>query len=603
MINIVDPLHPDFIHDAVNIWQFVKERNPELIKSMENVKNGIARRIYARKCIIKQITGDLAKSFFEICHTKGHLKTSEYIGLFYNDELVQVISFGKSRFHSHYEFEIIRMATCLNTVVVGGASKILNYFFQNFSNSVHTYAEKMLGDGNVYKELGFHFLNNTKPGYFWYRNGEIVSRHDSQKHKLHLLFEDLSDDELMGTETSIMTKRGFVKVFDMGNTSWGLNPTQQSIHKFNYVYKISRPSIDDKFYIGVHSTNALDDGYMGSGILISKSLKKYGAKNHVKEILKFAPTRAEALKIESELVDDDMLMDPNCLNLTNGGCSSSPFNSKNFVSMINEKFKNKHIMVHEDDVSHFMELGWQRGSNKPKTMGVFYKLENDDKVYRGMELPPGATRYFAKTTKNYKWIIRNGSRHLVPEDKILNTDQLCPELCSTNFGKRRLFKNGIFKFFTSEQIDSAILDGWSFEHDQGGPSSDRVEIIKDGVKIRVVEDTAFNMIKNDGWSLARKQLKSAPEQVIRVAKRLGMRIPITKLGSDGYVNPPKPKNKNGSSTGKFCIKKDGTKKMVSREEAIQMVKNGGWQLGAASCWRLASDPAKQLGRELGYDVE
>jgi hypothetical protein len=79
MINIVDPLRPAFIHDAVNIWQFVKERNPELIESMENVKNGKARRIYARKCIVKQITGDLAKSFFEICHTKGHLKTSEYI--------------------------------------------------------------------------------------------------------------------------------------------------------------------------------------------------------------------------------------------------------------------------------------------------------------------------------------------------------------------------------------------------------------------------------------------------------------------------------------------------------------------------------------------
>lgn len=43
--------------------------------------------------------------------------------------------------------------------------------------------------------------------------------------------------------------------------------------------------------------------------------------------------------------------------------------------------------------------------------------------------------------------------------------------------------------------------------------------------------------------------------------------------------------------------------MVSREDAIQMIKNEGWQLGAASCWRLASDAAKQLGRELGYEVE
>ncbi len=112
---------------------------------------------------------------------------------------------------------------------------------------------------------------------------------------------------------------------------------------------------------------------------------------------------------------------------------------------------------------------------------------------------------------------------------------------------------------------------------------------------------AIHKIKNEGWTLKRKQLKSAPPQVINVAKALGMYIPKNKL-TDDYVNPPREKKKS-SSTGKISVRKDDVKRMVSVEDAKRMVLEDGWELGAASAWRLASDTAKQLGIELGYDVE
>ena len=43
--------------------------------------------------------------------------------------------------------------------------------------------------------------------------------------------------------------------------------------------------INGKIYIGQHSTQCLDDGYMGSGVYITKAFKKYGKENFKCEII------------------------------------------------------------------------------------------------------------------------------------------------------------------------------------------------------------------------------------------------------------------------------------------------------------------------------
>ena len=59
--------------------------------------------------------------------------------------------------------------------------------------------------------------------------------------------------------------------------------------KYNYIYKITN-IINGKIYIGKHSTDDINDGYMGSGVVLRQAIKKYGIENFTKEYLAFCDT-------------------------------------------------------------------------------------------------------------------------------------------------------------------------------------------------------------------------------------------------------------------------------------------------------------------------
>lgn len=88
--------------------------------------------------------------------------------------------------------------------------------------------------------------------------------------------------------------------------------------KYNYFYKITN-HINNHFYYGVHCTDNLNDGYMGSGKRLHCAYKKYGIENFSKEILKFFNTIQEAYEYESEIVTEDLVHNPECYNIQCGG--------------------------------------------------------------------------------------------------------------------------------------------------------------------------------------------------------------------------------------------------------------------------------------------
>jgi hypothetical protein len=85
------------------------------------------------------------------------------------------------------------------------------------------------------------------------------------------------------------------------------------------VYKTTN-LINGKYYIGKHSTENINDNYLGSGIALLKAISKYGRDKFVKQILFQYTDEAAAYATEHKLIiEADMVNDPQSYNLCYGG--------------------------------------------------------------------------------------------------------------------------------------------------------------------------------------------------------------------------------------------------------------------------------------------
>jgi group I intron endonuclease len=108
--------------------------------------------------------------------------------------------------------------------------------------------------------------------------------------------------------------------------------------KYHYIYKTTC-LITNKFYIGMHSTDNLEDGYIGSGKILWFSIDKYGKENHKVEILEHCFSREILIEREIFLVNEEILQDKMCMNLCLGG-GGGTFNKETSRKGTNT-FKNK----------------------------------------------------------------------------------------------------------------------------------------------------------------------------------------------------------------------------------------------------------------------
>lgn len=87
---------------------------------------------------------------------------------------------------------------------------------------------------------------------------------------------------------------------------------------FHFCYKTTN-SVDGKFYLGKHSSESLDDDYLGSGIHLQRAIKKHGKENFKREILCFFDSSEDAYEFEEVLVCGRMVANPKCYNMKEGG--------------------------------------------------------------------------------------------------------------------------------------------------------------------------------------------------------------------------------------------------------------------------------------------
>lgn len=203
----------------LHIFEEEWDDKKDIVKSIIASKFGINEKIYARKCKIQTVNKDDEKLFLEANHIQGYIPSKVCLGLYYNNELVQVMSFGKPRFSKKYNTELLRLATLLYKNVIGGAQKLIKHYIKTYEpDSIISYCDLRLFTGDVYNKMNFQFSHNSDPGYYYVdQYGKTYNRLQFQKSKLE---KKLKTYDPTLTADANMINNGFHKIWDCGNGVW-----------------------------------------------------------------------------------------------------------------------------------------------------------------------------------------------------------------------------------------------------------------------------------------------------------------------------------------------------------------------------------------------
>ena len=204
-----------------------KNKNSIVLNKINNLLKINSKKIYARKCVIKPVKGEEKINFLNDYHIQGNSNTSINLGLYYENNLVSIMTFSKERLalgnktSSEHVYELNRFCTIPNTNVIGAASKLLKHFISNYNPyKIISYADRRWSSGNLYNSLGFKLISNTEPNY-WYTNN-FINREHRFKFRKNVLKDKLEfyDDNL--TESENMSNNGYVKIWDAGSKKYEL---------------------------------------------------------------------------------------------------------------------------------------------------------------------------------------------------------------------------------------------------------------------------------------------------------------------------------------------------------------------------------------------
>lgn len=204
---------------CIHIWDW--DDKQKIINSL--VQNNV---IYARKCELREIKDkNIVNSFLNNYHFQNTCKNQSIcLGLYYNSELIQIMTFGKPRYNKNYEYELLRLCSKFNYKIIGGSKKLFKYFLDNYKpKSIISYCDLSKFSGDVYNNLGFKLLTINNPSCHWYNT----------KLKLHFtdaLLRQQGFDRLLGhifgnfgkgaNNEQLMLDHKFVKIYDSGQATY-----------------------------------------------------------------------------------------------------------------------------------------------------------------------------------------------------------------------------------------------------------------------------------------------------------------------------------------------------------------------------------------------
>lgn len=383
--------------------------------------------------------------------------------------------------------------------------------------------------------------------------------------------------------------------------------------KYHFLYKIIN-IINNKYYIGIHTTNDILDGYSGSGKILNMSIRKYGSQSFKKYILKYFKSREELIKAESEYVTIKEVNDPLCYNLVCGGIVK--VDSENSLSKIqagsfyiyNETI-NKRIRIHEDQLELYLSNGWKKGygpvSDAVKNSGtkgkklihndigeIKWVSKNDLDFFLNMGWILGGSQ---GSNKNKIYIHKDRDDREWPDRKMIYPKDLKKWIkngwvegygessdrlkIGTITGKIYVTKNGSTKTINPEDLNKYLENGWmrgvvGFEHHRSLVGRKRMYNPNNNESKFIIPEEQQKYI-DMGWKFGMGyRQKNKNKQCFIFKNDVFLKINIEFLDQylkDGWI-------KRGPAKGSIQIHKDGKNKMIFQQD-LQNYLDNGWKIG------------------------
>lgn len=201
-----------------HIWEDDWKYKRDIVKSIIRNKIGfIDNKIFARKCELRKVESKEANKFLDENHIQGSSPSQVRYGLYFEDRLISLMTFGYRFTNSKREYELIRFCNKINTNVIGAASKLFSHFIKSNTHikEVISYSDISLFNGNLYEKLGFYRNNLSEPNYFWVIDGIRKHRFNFNKKRLVKLGFDSNK-----SESEIMHENGYFRVYSCGQEKW-----------------------------------------------------------------------------------------------------------------------------------------------------------------------------------------------------------------------------------------------------------------------------------------------------------------------------------------------------------------------------------------------
>lgn len=176
--------------------------------------------LYARKLEVKEVDKKECNEFLNNYHLQNTCNGQEIrLGLYKDNELIEIMTFGKPRYNKNYEWELLRLCTKPEYKVVGGSEKLFKHFIELVNpQSVISYCDNSKFSGEVYTRLGFTQKGKPSPSLHWSKGSEHITDNLLRQRGFDQLFntnygKGTSNEELM-------IEHGWLPIYDCGQMTF-----------------------------------------------------------------------------------------------------------------------------------------------------------------------------------------------------------------------------------------------------------------------------------------------------------------------------------------------------------------------------------------------